>query len=316
MLLCQLPLVSNVIQDGSPQGQSRSHLVHTSSGGSVRRAPTWMVAVTAALALFALLAAVLGTSPSVSAAAPPKATDRDGSAPHGLKGEYWTQSAPSAFDFGTLKATAFDPSLDFDNLEPRLKERTGQADDASVRWTGKVAPEKTGQQPSHITGDNGFRHVGRRQARHRPLGRRLGQGAELEARRAEGRHRLRRQGRVLRASRRLQHPSALDPARRQEDRHPAVRVLPAQRLRLRRRRRRHVQKAGRTLELAFAPAPRRRRRPASATTSRPSSAAPSGPLGTPRLDPRDRTGCWSALTEPVVGQGGHRRPALRRRRAV
>ncbi|MEK0099193.1 glycoside hydrolase family 2, partial [Streptomyces sp. A475] len=89
-----------------------------------------------------LLAAGLGlaaltVSPSATAADDPVE-------PHGLKGEYYTQSASGAFDFAELKATGFDPKLDFDTLEPRLRTAPGQADDASVRWTGKVVPEKTG----------------------------------------------------------------------------------------------------------------------------------------------------------------------------
>ncbi|MFF1688119.1 MULTISPECIES: PA14 domain-containing protein [unclassified Streptomyces] len=102
-----------------------------------------------------LLAAGLGlaaltVSPSATAADDPVE-------PHGLKGEYYTQSAPGAFDFHELKATGFDPKLDFDTLEPRLRTATGQADDASVRWTGKVVPEKTGATTFSIIGDNGFR---------------------------------------------------------------------------------------------------------------------------------------------------------------
>ncbi|MFJ3990933.1 PA14 domain-containing protein [Streptomyces sp. NPDC090032] len=102
-----------------------------------------------------LLAAGLGlaaltVSPSATAAGDPVE-------PHGLKGEYYTQSAPGAFDFHELKATGFDPKLDFDTLEPRLRTATGQADDASVRWTGKVVPEKTGATTFSVTGDNGFR---------------------------------------------------------------------------------------------------------------------------------------------------------------
>ncbi|WP_369250909.1 PA14 domain-containing protein [Streptomyces sp. R41] len=76
---------------------------------------------------------------------------------HGLKGEYYTQSAPGAFDFHELKATGFDPNLDFDNLEPRLSFATGQDNDVSVRWTGKIVPEKTGPTTFSIIGDNGFR---------------------------------------------------------------------------------------------------------------------------------------------------------------
>ncbi|MEU3338585.1 PA14 domain-containing protein [Streptomyces sp. NPDC006668] len=76
---------------------------------------------------------------------------------HGLKGEYYTQSAPGAFDFHELKATGFDPNLDFDNLEPRLAFTTGRSDDVSVRWTGKIVPERTGPHTFSVIGDNGFR---------------------------------------------------------------------------------------------------------------------------------------------------------------
>ncbi|MET8076331.1 PA14 domain-containing protein [Streptomyces sp. NPDC005303] len=75
----------------------------------------------------------------------------------GLKGEYWTQSAPGAFDFHELKATTFDPNLDFDNLEPRLAAATGRSDDVSVRWTGRLVPTASGPHTFSVTGDNGFR---------------------------------------------------------------------------------------------------------------------------------------------------------------
>ncbi|WP_405652438.1 PA14 domain-containing protein [Streptomyces sp. RK9] len=76
---------------------------------------------------------------------------------HGLKGEYYTQSAPGAFDFHELKATGFDRNIDFDTLEPRLNLATGKSDDATVRWTGKIVPEKSGAHTFAMTGDNGFR---------------------------------------------------------------------------------------------------------------------------------------------------------------
>ncbi|MDG9718976.1 PA14 domain-containing protein [Streptomyces sp. DH24] len=102
-----------------------------------------------------LLAAALGftgltAAPSASAADPAAEV-------HGLKGEYYTQSAPGAFDFHELKATGFDRDIDFDNLEPRLAFATGRSDDASVRWTGKIVPEKTGPHTFSMIGDNGFR---------------------------------------------------------------------------------------------------------------------------------------------------------------
>lgn len=121
----------------------------------MRRAPTRPAALVAVFALLALLSSALGSGPAASAAgrghggAPPTV--------HGLKGEYWTQSAPGAHDFGTLRATAFDPSLDFADLEPRLAERAGRADHVSVRWTGGLTPARSGAHTFHISGDNGFR---------------------------------------------------------------------------------------------------------------------------------------------------------------
>ncbi|MGW1723345.1 PA14 domain-containing protein [Streptomyces sp. NPDC002306] len=102
-----------------------------------------------------LLAAALGAAGL--AATPAVGVADDPVAVHGLKGEYYTQSAPGAFDFHELKATGFDPRLDFDTLEPRLNFATGQSDDVSVRWTGKIVPEKTGPTTFSIIGDNGFR---------------------------------------------------------------------------------------------------------------------------------------------------------------
>ncbi|WP_217145595.1 PA14 domain-containing protein [Streptomyces sp. AC627_RSS907] len=103
-----------------------------------------------------LLAAALGVA-GLAAAPPASAADDAAAEVHGLKGEYYTQSAPGAFDFHELKATGFDPQLDFDTLEPRLNFATGRSDDVSVRWTGKLVPEKTGAHTFSITGDNGFR---------------------------------------------------------------------------------------------------------------------------------------------------------------
>lgn len=101
------------------------------------------------LAAMALIAVVPGQS---------QGADRDeAAAANGLKGEYYTHSAPGAFDFHELKATAFDPSVDFQSLESRLQERTGQADHASVRWTGGLTPETTGDHVFSLIGDNGFR---------------------------------------------------------------------------------------------------------------------------------------------------------------
>ncbi|WP_435224824.1 PA14 domain-containing protein [Streptomyces sp. Tue6028] len=103
--------------------------------------------------LAALLAVALGLG---GLAAAPAAAD-DPVEIHGLKGEYYTQSAPGAFDFHELKATGFDAQLDFADLEPRLRFTTGQDNDVSVRWTGRIVPEKTGPTTFSVIGDNGFR---------------------------------------------------------------------------------------------------------------------------------------------------------------
>ncbi|WP_305125881.1 PA14 domain-containing protein [Streptomyces odontomachi] len=116
-----------------------------------RRLRSW---TTALFTAFALTAAPLAV-PAVGATAAGDSTPVP--AAHGLKGEYYTQTAPGAFDFGTLKATAFDPSLDLPDLEPRLTARTGQADDDSVRWTGGITPTTTGDHVFSVSADNGFR---------------------------------------------------------------------------------------------------------------------------------------------------------------
>ncbi|CAL9359063.1 PA14 domain-containing protein [Streptomyces sp. enrichment culture] len=104
-----------------------------------------------------LLAAALGVAGLTATGPVATAAEDDPVEVHGLKGEYYTHSAPGAFDFHELKATAFDPHLDFDNLEPRLNVTTGRSDDVSVRWTGRIVPERTGAHTFSVIGDNGFR---------------------------------------------------------------------------------------------------------------------------------------------------------------
>src|SRR4051812_43831805 len=130
-----------------------------SQGGFVRIRPLRRSRRPLKQRLALLLAATLGAT-GLAAAPVASATTTAADDPvevHGLKGDYYTQSAPGAFDFDKLKATGVDQNLDFDNLEPRLSFTTGQADDVSVRWTGKIVPEKTGPTTFSIIGDNGFR---------------------------------------------------------------------------------------------------------------------------------------------------------------
>ncbi|MFF5160793.1 PA14 domain-containing protein [Streptomyces sp. NPDC000348] len=104
-----------------------------------------------------LLAAALGVTGLTATGPAATAAEDDPVEIHGLRGEYYTASAPGAFDFHELEATAFDPDLDFDNLEPRLNFTTGRSDDVSVRWTGKIVPERTGAHTFSVSADNGFR---------------------------------------------------------------------------------------------------------------------------------------------------------------
>ena len=119
-----------------------------------------------------LLAAALGVA---GLAAAPRDRRRRPRRVHGLKGEYYTQSAPGAFDFDELKATGFDPNLDFDNLEPRLAFSHRQV---GRRQRPLDRQDRPGEdRPPHLLDHRRQRlpPLGRRQARHRPLGRRLGQ---------------------------------------------------------------------------------------------------------------------------------------------
>ncbi|MFJ2606481.1 PA14 domain-containing protein [Streptomyces sp. NPDC087425] len=140
--------------EAKAEATSRHPSSSVSQGGFVRiGSPGPLRSLRQRLAL--LLAAVLGVaglSATVTADAAVNPVEV-----HGLKGEYYTQSAPGAFDFHALKATGFDPQLDFDTLEPRFTSATGQSDDVNVRWTGKIVPERTGATTFSLVGDNGFR---------------------------------------------------------------------------------------------------------------------------------------------------------------
>ncbi|WP_164472566.1 OmpL47-type beta-barrel domain-containing protein [Cohnella candidum] len=100
------------------------------------------------LSLFAASFAV--REPATASAAEPEVT-------HGLKGEYYTNSGPPNFNFGTLKATTLDPNLDFGSLESVFQMLTGHVDLVNVRWTGSIQPDFTENYTFSMIGDNGFR---------------------------------------------------------------------------------------------------------------------------------------------------------------
>jgi Concanavalin A-like lectin/glucanases superfamily/PA14 domain/Glycosyl hydrolases family 2, sugar binding domain/Glycosyl hydrolases family 2, TIM barrel domain/Glycosyl hydrolases family 2 len=116
------------------------HEVISGTRSAVRRGAVLLLAVVAAAA--------------VQAGAPAGASAQDR---HGLRGDYYTSSAPGAFDFGELKATVVDPNIEFPDLEPTLQELTGRNDDVTVRWTGRVEPGFSETYTFSMIGDNGFR---------------------------------------------------------------------------------------------------------------------------------------------------------------
>ncbi|MBX6768521.1 MAG: glycoside hydrolase family 2, partial [Actinomadura rubrobrunea] len=104
------------------------------------------------LALFAALVWQCVAALPASAAAPAKAESRGG-----LRGDYYVSSGPGRFDFGELKATVVDPNIEMPDLEGAFRELTGRTDDVTVRWTGKIRPDRSEPYTFSMIGDNGFR---------------------------------------------------------------------------------------------------------------------------------------------------------------
>src|SRR5690625_1748707 len=76
---------------------------------------------------------------------------------NGLKGDFYISSGPGKFDFHEKAATAVTPNINFSDLNPLMKQLTGQDDHVTVRWTGQIQPEYTEDYTFSMIGDNGFR---------------------------------------------------------------------------------------------------------------------------------------------------------------
>ncbi|MEU7701663.1 LamG-like jellyroll fold domain-containing protein [Streptomyces sp. NPDC039028] len=76
---------------------------------------------------------------------------------HGLKGEYFSMSAPGARDFATLGGTSLDPQVDFSGLTGTFQNLTGRSEHTTARWTGRIEAPVTGDYTFYGIGDNGFR---------------------------------------------------------------------------------------------------------------------------------------------------------------
>ncbi|WP_329274986.1 LamG-like jellyroll fold domain-containing protein [Streptomyces sp. NBC_00691] len=124
-------------------------------------------------ALLTAAALVLPTSillPTASAAEQPPGTSAAGAAGtekasaenaaievHGLKGEYFSMSAPGARDFATLGGTSLDPQVNFSGLTGTFQNLTGRTEHTTARWTGRIEAPATGDYTFYGIGDNGFR---------------------------------------------------------------------------------------------------------------------------------------------------------------
>ncbi|MEU0369255.1 LamG-like jellyroll fold domain-containing protein [Streptomyces sp. NPDC006283] len=116
-------------------------------------------------ALLTAAALVLPTTsliPTASAAEPAgsvSATAAENAAieVHGLKGEYFSMSAPGARDFAELGGTSLDPQINFPGLTTTFETLTGRGEHTTARWTGQIEAPVTGDYTFYGIGDNGFR---------------------------------------------------------------------------------------------------------------------------------------------------------------
>ncbi|USX53313.1 PA14 domain-containing protein [Lentzea sp. HUAS12] len=99
--------------------------------------------------LVALLMA-LGIAPSAPSAVAAEPV-------HGLKGEYFSMSAPGARDFANLGGTVLDADINQGDLTGVFGFLNGRTEHTTARWTGQIAVPQTGDYTFHAIGDNGFR---------------------------------------------------------------------------------------------------------------------------------------------------------------
>ncbi|MGQ4488313.1 PA14 domain-containing protein [Streptomyces sp. 372A] len=76
---------------------------------------------------------------------------------HGLKGEYFSMSAPGARDFDKLGGVSLDPNINFPGLTGTFESTTGRTENTTARWTGFITAPEDGDYTFAASGDNGFR---------------------------------------------------------------------------------------------------------------------------------------------------------------
>ncbi|MER5279179.1 LamG-like jellyroll fold domain-containing protein [Streptomyces sp. NPDC002809] len=113
--------------------------------------PVGATLVPAAAATPATAATTASATTSAFAAADPATTV------HGLKGEYYSMSAPGARDFDKLGGVALDPQINFPGLTGTFESTTGRTENTTARWTGSITAPEDGDYTFAASGDNGFR---------------------------------------------------------------------------------------------------------------------------------------------------------------
>ncbi|MYR46527.1 LamG-like jellyroll fold domain-containing protein [Streptomyces sp. SID5910] len=121
------------------------------------RARAWALVTAAALTLPTTgLMSTASAAESPAGASAPSSGQAD-VAVHGLKGEYFSMSAPGARDFAELGGTLLDPQINFSGLTGTFQELTGRTEHTTARWTGRIEAPATGDYTFYASGDNGFR---------------------------------------------------------------------------------------------------------------------------------------------------------------
>ncbi|MEU4144770.1 LamG-like jellyroll fold domain-containing protein [Streptomyces parvulus] len=124
------------------------------------RARAWALLTAAALVLPTTGFTASATAAESAAGTSALAAEKDGTSAvqvQGLKGEYFSMSAPGARDFAELGGTVLDPQVNFNGLTSTFEELTGRTEHTTARWTGQIAAPATGDYTFHAIGDNGFR---------------------------------------------------------------------------------------------------------------------------------------------------------------
>ncbi|WP_329469042.1 PA14 domain-containing protein [Streptomyces sp. NBC_01723] len=124
------------------------------------RARVWAILTAAALALPTSGLTASATAAEAATGTSAVQAEKDGPAAvqvQGLKGEYFSMSAPGARDFAELGGTVLDPQVNFSGLTSTFQELTGKTEHTTARWTGQIAAPATGDYTFHAIGDNGFR---------------------------------------------------------------------------------------------------------------------------------------------------------------